>query len=164
MTPQSCRVQRTRITAGLLVGLAVTAVSGCVSVEPRALPSPRPGTTGPVQDVAPQVVQPPAREALEAVPDPSPSAALPPSPAPPAAGSPPQARRTAAAGASRPRERPDQPRSRTPRRAPGIPSVPVPAPPRAAGGGPDVCALGRGYGGWPAGSPESRICSQTYGR
>ncbi|MFJ9112829.1 hypothetical protein [Streptomyces sp. NPDC102283] len=156
-------MQRTRITAGLLVGLAVTAVSGCVSVEPRALPSPQPGTTGPVQDVAPQIVQPPAREALEAVPDPSPSAALPPSPAPSAAGSPAKAPRSGPAGASRPRERPDPPEP-PPRRAPGIPSVPVPALPRASGGGPDVCALGRGYGGWPAGSPESRICSQTYGR
>ncbi len=28
----------------------------------------------------------------------------------------------------------------------------------------DVCALGRQYGGWQAGSPESMICDQTYGR
>ncbi|MGW4361558.1 hypothetical protein ACWEKU_22685, partial [Streptomyces californicus] len=77
-------MQRTRIAATLLAGLAVAAVSGCVSVEPGAVPSPRPGTAGPVQDVAPQVVQPPAREALEAVPDPSPSPARASSPAPPA--------------------------------------------------------------------------------
>ncbi|MGW7093873.1 hypothetical protein [Streptomyces sp. NPDC054874] len=156
-------MQRTRIAAKLLVGLTVTAVSGCVSVEPRAVPPPYPGATGPAQDVAPQIVQPPAREALEAVPDPSPRAALPSSPAP-AAGSPPRARRTAPAGASPPRERPDPPGSRTPRRVPGVPSVTVPALPRVPGGGADVCALGRGYGGWPAGSPESRICSETYGR
>ncbi|MFH9137398.1 hypothetical protein [Streptomyces sp. NPDC017524] len=158
-------MQRTSIAAKLLVGLTVTAVSGCVSVEPRAVPPPYPGTTtGPAQDVAPQIVQPPAREALEAVPDPSPSTALPSSPATPATGSPPRALRTAPAGGSRPRERPDPPEPRTPRRVPGAPSVDVPALPRVPGGGVDVCALGRGYGGWPAGSPESRSCSETYGR
>ncbi|MFJ2223143.1 hypothetical protein ACIOFY_24270 [Streptomyces anulatus] len=157
-------MQRTRITATLLVGLTVTAVSGCVSVEPRALPSPPPGATGPAQDVAPQIVQSPAREVLEAVPDPSPPAALPSSPAPPASASPSEAPRTGPAGASRPRERADPPGSRTPRRVTGVPSVTVPALPRVGAGGTDVCALGRGYGGWPAGSPESRICSGTYGR
>ncbi|MFH9297778.1 hypothetical protein [Streptomyces sp. NPDC017520] len=157
-------MQRTRIAAKLLVGLTVTAVSGCVAVEPRAVPPPPPGATGPAQDVAPQIVQPPAREALEAVPGPSPSAALPSSPAPPAAGSPPQTRRTAPARVSRPRERPEPPEPRTPRRVPGVPSVTVPALPRVPGVGADVCALGRGYGGWPAGSPESRSCSETYGR
>lgn len=157
-------MQRTRITAKLLVGLAVTAVSGCVSVEPGAVPSPRPGATGPGQDVAPQIVQPPAREALEVVPDPSPPAARPSSSAPPAAGSPAEARRTGPAGAARPRERADPPRPRTPRRVPDVPSATVPAVPRVPGGGADVCALGRGYGGWPAGSPEARICEEAYGR
>ncbi|MGC5534325.1 hypothetical protein [Streptomyces sp. SR-10] len=156
-------MQRTRITTNLLVGLTVTAISGCVSVEPRALPSPRPGATGPAQDVAPQIVQSPAREVLEAVPDPSRPAALPSSPAPPAVASPSEAPREPA-GASRPRERADPPGSRTPRRVTGVPSVTVPALPRVGVGGTDVCALGRGYGGWPAGSPESRICSGTYGR
>jgi hypothetical protein len=28
----------------------------------------------------------------------------------------------------------------------------------------DVCALGRKYGGWREGSPETTICDQTYGR
>ncbi|MFJ4705668.1 hypothetical protein ACIP6I_12535 [Streptomyces anulatus] len=159
-------MQRTRITANLLVGLTVTAISGCVSVEPRALPSPRPGATGPAQDVAPQIVQSPAREVLEAVPDPSPPTALPSSPAPPAVASPSEAPRTGPAGASRPRERADPPRSWTPRRVAGVPSVTVPALPRIGVGlgGTDVCALGRGYGGWPAGSAESRICSGTYSR
>nr|WP_203709787.1 hypothetical protein [Streptomyces anulatus] len=147
-----------------MVGLTVTALSGCVSVEPRALPSPRPDATGPAQDVAPQIVQSPAREVLEAVPDPSRPAALPPSPAPPAVAAPSEAPRTGPAGASRPRERADPPGSRTPRRVTGVPSVTVPALPRVGVGGTDVCALGRGYGGWPAGSPESRICSGTYGR
>ncbi|WP_098012714.1 hypothetical protein, partial [Streptomyces sp. sk226] len=108
-------MQRTRIAATLLAGLAVAAVSGCVSVKPGAVPSPRPGTAGPVQDVAPQVVQPPAREALEAVPDPSPSPARESSPAPPApdAGPP---RRSGPADAAPPAERADPPRQRTPHR------------------------------------------------
>ncbi|MFE7452501.1 hypothetical protein, partial [Streptomyces griseus] len=98
-------MQRTRIAAQLLVGLTVTAVSGCVSVEPRAVPPPYPGATGPAQDVAPQIVQPPARQALEAVPEPGPSAAPPSSPA---AGDPPRTRRTAPAEAGQRRVRPQQ--------------------------------------------------------
>lgn len=31
-------------------------------------------------------------------------------------------------------------------------------------GNPDLCALGRTYGGWRADSPESAICEQAYGR
>ncbi|GGP67125.1 MULTISPECIES: hypothetical protein [Streptomyces] len=160
-------MQRTRITAKLLVGLAVTAVSGCVSVAPGTVPSaphPGPGATGPAQDVAPQIVQPPGREGLEAVPDPSrPPPDRPSSPAPPAADSA-AAPGGRPAGAARPPERADPPQRRAPGRTPGIPSVTVPAVPRVPDGGADVCALGRGYGGWPAGSPQARICSETYGR
>ncbi|MGW6578023.1 hypothetical protein ACWF76_01240 [Streptomyces globisporus] len=159
-------MQRTRITANLLVGLAVTAVSGCVSVAPGTVPSPPPGpaASGPAQDVAPQIVQPPAREGLEVVPDPSRPPARPSSPAPPAADSLAEARRGGPVGAARPPERADPPQRRGPDRAPRVPSVTVPALPRVPGGGADVCALGRGYGGWPAGSPQARICSETYGR
>ncbi|MEU5035127.1 MULTISPECIES: hypothetical protein [Streptomyces] len=158
-------MQRTRITAKLLVGLAVTAVSGCVSVAPGSVssPPPGPGATGPAQDVAPQIVQPPAREGLEVVPDPTRPAARPSSAAPPAAGSPAETRRAGPAGAARPPERADPPQRRAPDRAPRVPSVAVPALPRVPGGA-DVCALGRGYGGWPAGSPQARICSEAYGR
>ncbi|MFK0134872.1 hypothetical protein ACIQRZ_31435 [Streptomyces rubiginosohelvolus] len=158
-------MQRTRITAKLLVGLAVTAVSGCVSVAPGTIssPPPGPGATGPAQDVAPQIVQPPAREGLEVVPDPSGPPARPSSPAPPAAGSPTETRRAGPAGAARPPERADPPQRRAPHRAPRVPSVTVPALPRVPGGA-DVCTLGRGYGGWPAGSPQARICSEAYGR
>ncbi|KFK86334.1 hypothetical protein IX27_29705 [Streptomyces sp. JS01] len=158
-------MQRTRITAKLLFGLAVTAVSGCVSVAPGTVSSPPPGlgATGPAQDVAPQIVQPPAREGLEVVPDPSGPPARPSSPAPPAAGSPTETRRAGPAGAARPPERADPPPLRAPDRAPRVPSVTVPALPRVPGGA-DVCALGRRYGGWPAGSPQARICSEAYGR
>ncbi|MDX3735563.1 hypothetical protein PV681_08750 [Streptomyces sp. ID01-15D] len=158
-------MQRTRIAVKLLVGLAATAVSGCVSVAPGTVPSPPPGpgATGPAQDVAAQIVQPPAREGLEVVPDPSPPPAWPSSPAPPAAGSPAEVRGAGPVGAARPPERADPPQRRAPDRAPRVPSVSVPVLPRVPGGA-DVCALGRGYGGWPAGSPQARICSEAYGR
>ncbi|PCG83555.1 hypothetical protein CIB93_24120 [Streptomyces sp. WZ.A104] len=161
-------MQRTRITVQLLVGLAVTAVSGCVSVTPPAGPPghpPPPGATGPAQDVAPQIVQPPAREALEVMVDPSPSASRPPAPTAPAASD----ARPAPGRAGPPpaRERTHLPARTRPPRVPGVPHVvvPVPSVPRLPGsGGTDVCALGRGYGGWPAGSREARSCEEVYGR
>ncbi|WP_308355500.1 MULTISPECIES: hypothetical protein [Streptomyces] len=55
----------------------------------------------------------------------------------------------------RPRPHPDHPRRST-GDLPGL-SQPVP---RA----PDVCALGKKYGGWRGDSPEAEICEQTYGR
>ncbi|MFF1834495.1 hypothetical protein ACFVXE_09875 [Streptomyces sp. NPDC058231] len=54
---------------------------------------------------------------------------------------------------SRPRARQAPP---VPAGAPELPASPVT--------GTDLCALGRGYGGWPAGSPESRICENAYAR
>ncbi|MEV1046313.1 hypothetical protein [Streptomyces sp. NPDC049916] len=160
-------MQRTTITARLLVGLAVTAASGCVSVTPPAGPpgAPRPpGTAAPVQDVAPQIVQPPAREALEVVEDAAPPAALPPAPAPPATSG---ARSDPGrAGPPPARDRGDPPR-RAPARVPVAPPVVVPSPPalRLSGGrGADVCALGRAFGDWSPGSRQARICEQAYGR
>ncbi|MFD3740184.1 hypothetical protein AMK21_23285 [Streptomyces sp. CB00316] len=159
-------MQRTRFTTKLLAGVAVTAVSGCVSVDPQeAAPRqpPRAESARPAQDVFPQVVQPPGREALEAVVEPSPSPGRPASPAPP---SPSQARRAGPPPAPRALERAVPPPRRTPpRQVPVIPPGVLPALPQARGGGlHDVCALGRGYGGWPAGSREARICEETYGR
>ncbi|TXS70377.1 hypothetical protein [Streptomyces sp. sk2.1] len=98
---------------GLVAGLAATALTGCVSVQPRPDAPARPGTGGPAQDLTPQTAQPPVHDSLEAVP------------------------------ASEP---------------PASPPLPAPV------AGTDVCALGRGYGHWPAGSPQSRICENTYGR
>ncbi|WP_433395798.1 hypothetical protein [Streptomyces sp. CA-146814] len=160
-------MQRTRFTTKLLVGVAVTAVSGCVTVAPQADPH-RPVKAergGPAQDVFPQVVQPPGREALEAVVEPSPSPGRPASPAPPSTA-PPQVRRAEPVPEPRPPERTTPPPRRTPpQRLPGVPRGVLPPLPQARGGGPhDVCALGRGYGGWPAGSAEARICEDTYGR
>ncbi|WP_124267158.1 hypothetical protein [Streptomyces sp. ADI96-02] len=157
-------MQRTRITVRLLVGVAATAVSGCVSVGPQA-GSGQPGaSSAPVQDVAPQIVQPPAREALERVVGPSRPAERP-SPAVP-----PVRERTPAgrdAGQARPpaqREEADAPRRRTPHRMPRVPVDLLPALPHLSGVPADVCALGRGSGGWAAGSRAARICDETYDR
>ncbi|MFI8815450.1 MULTISPECIES: hypothetical protein [unclassified Streptomyces] len=155
-------MHRTRITAKILVAVAVTAVSGCVSVEPSAELPPRPGVGRPVQDVAPQIVQPPAREALEALPDPTPS---PSSAPPPSAGSTgaPSGTPRFVPRTPRQREAAAPPRQRAPLQLPRIPRPESRAVPRAPATGAGVCALGRGYGGWPAGSPQSTICDRTYG-
>ncbi|MER0424247.1 hypothetical protein ACFV2I_18510 [Streptomyces microflavus] len=112
-----------------------------------------------MQDVFPQVVQPPGREALETIVEPSPS------PGRPASAAPRQAGRAAPAPPPRPAERAAPPPRRTPpRQVPHIPPGVLPSLPQTRDGVHDVCALGRGYGGWHAGSRESRICEETYGR
>ncbi|WP_326764376.1 hypothetical protein OG978_07100 [Streptomyces sp. NBC_01591] len=149
-------MQRTRITVSLLVGVAVTTLSGCVSVQSRPDVPPRPRASGPTQDLAPQIVLPPVHDTLEAVPAPEPSASA----SRPANGAPPDTRRAAPRAPLRQRHQAaTRPR---PHRAPAAATAPVPAPP-AKVAGTDVCALGRGYGRWPAGSPQSRICDDTYG-
>ncbi|RPK36658.1 hypothetical protein EES39_31420 [Streptomyces sp. ADI92-24] len=151
-------MHRTRTTVKLLVAVAVTALSGCVSVQPRPSAPPTPAADRPAQDLAPQIGRPPVRDTLEAVPAPEPSPATPgTASATPAAARP--AVPQAVPRAPRPRHHhgPAHPR---PRRA--VPAVPVPVLP-APVTGKDVCALGRGYGHWPAGSAQSRICDHTYG-
>ncbi|MCX4733513.1 hypothetical protein [Streptomyces sp. NBC_01363] len=151
-------MQRTRITVSLLVGVAVTALSGCVSVQPRPDVPPRPRASGPTQDLTPQIVLPPVHDSLEAAPAPGPSgsARRPSNGAPP-----PETRRTA----PRVQRQPRYPNAARPRPHRALPAVTAPAPaPQAPVAGTDVCALGRGYGHWPAGSPQSRICDDTYGR
>lgn len=148
------QVQRTRIAVQLLVGVAVTAVSGCVSVEPQPGLAPRPQTSRPVQDLAPQIVRPPVRDTLEALPDPKPSEAA----SGPAVGAPSETRRSAPQQGQHPGVI-GRWRAHAPRAVP----APVPALPSSPATGSDVCALGRGYGDWPAGSPQSRICEDTYG-
>lgn len=160
----------TRSTAAmLLLGMTMTAVSGCVSVtaRPAAVPAPRSETDGhPRTRVEPQIVQPPAREALEAVaPAPTPSG-----PAGPAAHTPPAGARGGAptpaapapAAPGPPRHPPvHPPKHRTP--APSPAPRPGPAGPPAPAAGAGLCALGTTYGHWPAGSPQARICDRTYG-
>ncbi|MEU0627673.1 hypothetical protein [Streptomyces sp. NPDC005989] len=149
-------MQRTRITLSLLMGVAVTALTGCVSVQPQPDVPPRPRASGPAQDLAPQIVLPPVHDSLEAVPSPEPSASA----SRPAHAEPPDTRRSVPR-APRQQRRP----AATPPRPHGVPpaaTVPAPALPAPVAGR-DVCALGRGYGRWPAGSPQSRICDDTYG-
>ncbi|TRV76735.1 hypothetical protein FKN01_18075 [Streptomyces sp. 130] len=144
----------------LLVCLTVAALSGCVSVQPRPAAPPRPGVTRPAHDLAPQTAGPPVHDTLEAVPRAKPSRAAPPSAAhKPSPGTP--AARPVAPRLPLPRRPAPAPDPPLPRRiAPPAPAPVLPAP----GGGSGVCDLGRGYGHWPAGSPQSRICDRAYGR
>ncbi|MFF3486691.1 hypothetical protein ACFYXC_25925 [Streptomyces sp. NPDC002701] len=157
-------MHRTATTATLLVTVAVSAVSGCMTVQgppppgPSSPPPPPASEPRPGGGIAPQVMQAPAREALEHVGPPRrPTAPTTPAPA-----------RTAPAGpvagpADPPRRAPaEPPRRREPRRPEhrAVPRPPAAVPPA----GPDVCALGRAYGGWKAGSPEAAICEDVYGR
>ncbi|MET9952747.1 hypothetical protein ABZ135_14525 [Streptomyces sp. NPDC006339] len=150
----------TRTTVTLLAGMAVAALSGCVAVEPPpAAPAPAPRlsaeTTG--QDVAPQIVEGPAREALEAAmpdPTPEPRSAVErhkegsddrPDPGPP--------RRT------------EKPRpSAVPKQQRRHPDVRLPELPKMPHGRADVCELGERYGGWNPASDQARICRGAYGR
>ncbi|MFG2352893.1 hypothetical protein [Streptomyces sp. NPDC048521] len=154
-------MHRSTTTAALLVTMAVSALSGCTTVERPATPGPPPDgvpsqPTAPRPDGSPQprVVQAPAREALERV-GPSrrpkhsePAAARRPAAAPPVKHQPPPA-------LPRPRPHPEHPRR--------PPHVQVPDLPQPAPTVPDVCALGKKYGGWRGDSPEATICEQTYG-
>lgn len=152
-------MHRTSTTVKLLVAVAVTALSGCVSVQPRPSAPPTSSPRPAAQDLAPQIGRPPVRDVLEAVPDPKPSTAT----AGRAPAAPPAARHTSPRTlprASQPRHDPGPAHPRPPRRA--VPAPPAPTLP-APVTGTDVCALGRGYGHWPAGSPQSRICDRTYG-
>jgi hypothetical protein len=153
-------VHRTTTTAALLVTVAVSALSGCVTVHRPAIAGPPPDTapalpTAPRPDgsAVPRVVQAPAREALKLVgpsrsPEHTPSAAA---PRRPAAAPPPVQRPPAPAVPS-----PTSPHPRHSRRS----HLHVPDLPHSA---PDVCALGKRYGGWRKDSPEAVICEQAYG-
>ncbi|WP_328497688.1 hypothetical protein OHS59_37025 [Streptomyces sp. NBC_00414] len=158
-------MHRTATTATLLVTVAVSAVSGCVTVQRTpspALPSLPPPVSEPRPDgrAEPQVVQAPAREALELIgpsrrpsaPAPAPARTVPAEPAGPAAA---PADRPGRAGAEPPR----RPEPRRPEHR-AVPRLPASVPSTNA----DVCALGRAYGGWRADSPQAAICKDVYGR
>ncbi|MGV9340646.1 hypothetical protein [Streptomyces sp. NPDC003688] len=138
-------MHRPTTTAALWVTVAVSALTACVTVHGPAPVAPRPAAG----TATPRPVQAPAREALARMgpppqdPTPSPTSAEPsaPPPAPPAPH--------------------PAPTSRNPRSAPR----PAPAtPPRPTVKAPDICALGRKYGGWRKDSPASVICGRAYGR
>ncbi|MEG3627996.1 hypothetical protein [Streptomyces poriticola] len=182
-------MHRTTTTATLLVTVAVSALSGCVTVQRPPTPEPapvqtRPSAPRPDDAAEPRLVRAPAREALEMIdpgpgPDPEEAGRTSSSSSPSASVTP---RRTP--GAAPPEDRKPPPRSGRPgtpapsaaRRPPRpvLPSVPdVPAFPDPAGRGTGgngkvdsgaVCALGKQYGRWHPDSPEARICEQTYGK
>ncbi|MER7951843.1 hypothetical protein ABTY59_31045 [Streptomyces sp. NPDC096079] len=159
----------TRTTAKILVGAAVAALAGCVSVDappsaPSRSPAPAADTVRPAQDVAPQLLEGPAREALEAA-----LPAPPASPAPRATPTAGQHRRTVAPPRTQaPHPGPVPPRRERPRPSarpdpPGLPDLrglPEDPPVTRA----EVCDLGERYGGWAPGSEQAGICRGTYGR
>ncbi|MFI0961831.1 hypothetical protein ACH4S8_10550 [Streptomyces sp. NPDC021080] len=151
-------MHRTTTTATLMVAVAVTALSGCVTVQrppasgapaaPSGLTAPHPDSKG-----GPQTVQAPAREALEhggsshkPTPDATPRHRVAP---------PPQA--AAPVAPPRPAHPAPRPEPRHLKRRTAVPSGTPVMPKRA-----DVCALGKKYGGWQADSPESLLCTKAY--
>ncbi|MFI6934349.1 hypothetical protein [Streptomyces sp. NPDC050287] len=159
-------MHRTTTTATLLVTVAVSALAGCVTVQRPPAPGPptapsRPSAPRPDGPAEPQVVQAPAREALEMT-DPSrhpKPAAGPSAPAQPRQQLPPRTHPARRADPEGPEPRhPDAGQRRRPR-------VDTPDLTRTfPGNQQDVCALGKKYGGWRADSPEAMICDQAYGR
>ncbi|WP_328745458.1 hypothetical protein OHT57_08520 [Streptomyces sp. NBC_00285] len=172
-------MHRTTTTATLLVTVAVSALTGCVTIQrppvsgppPTTAPSHLPGAgdTRPDGRAEPQIVQAPAQEALSMI-DPSRSAN-------PGGTAPRGTDRGAAAAPARPQhgqpaharpEHPGHPARPEPRhpRQPRIeiPDVATTVPKSVPRNAQDVCALGKKYGRWREGSPEAAICSQTYGR
>ncbi|MET8080529.1 hypothetical protein [Streptomyces sp. NPDC005303] len=170
--------------------MAVSALTGCVTVQrppvsglPTTAPSqlPGPGDARPEGQAEPQIVQAPAQEALSMI-KPSPSAkpggTVPRDRAPGSAAAParPQDRQPAHAHPAHPEHsarrahpqprHPDDPHHRQPRvEIPDVAeSVPRSVSKSVPKGAKDVCALGRKYGRWQEGSPQSVICDQTYGR
>lgn len=141
-----------------LVGLAVPAVTGCVTVRGDAVPQ-RPADSGAsARETAPErrdagaeprMVRPSVRETLSR-----------PRPAPEFGGPPDtDGTRREATG------RPDRgvPPAGGARDATPEPRDPVVRSPRLPRGDAGVCDLGRRYGGWAEGSAQARACERTYG-
>ncbi|WEO98722.1 hypothetical protein A6P39_034375 [Streptomyces sp. FXJ1.172] len=156
-------MHRTTTTAALLVTVAVSALSGCVTVQRPAVPAPPqdtasalPSAPRPDGSAEPRVVQAPAEQALEMAGPPRNSEHPAPSASHHPVGAPPVANRPRAAAPARPHHRSEPHPRRSHTDVPGV-SDPVPQ-------APDICALGRKYGGWRGDSPESEICEQTYSR
>ncbi|MEV6960552.1 hypothetical protein AB0M97_15390 [Streptomyces sp. NPDC051207] len=158
-------MHRTTTTATLLMTVAVSALTGCVTVPRPPAPAPptapvRPPLPRPDGRAEPRIVQAPAREALARV-----------SPGREAAPAGPATRRPAAPvpqRAQQPERARQAPRTRSPRPEPRRPRVDLPALPelirKQVPGTTDVCALGEVYGGWRRDSPEAAICRRTQGR
>ncbi|MCW7943893.1 hypothetical protein AAW14_18030 [Streptomyces hygroscopicus] len=161
-------MQRTTTTATLLVTVAVSALTGCVTVQRPAVPGPpssTPSALRPDGSAQPRVVQAPAREALEMVQssaEPSPTVATPHRPPRTAPGVQPAA--TPARPVAHAHDRQAHPRTHPMRARPGTRIEVPPAVAEAFPRNGELCALGRTYGGWRPDSPEAVICRSTYGR
>ncbi|MEU6350752.1 hypothetical protein ABZ896_15650 [Streptomyces sp. NPDC047072] len=164
-------MHRTTTTATLLVTVAVSALTGCVTIQRPPVPGPPPTTLSqppaprPDGQAEPQIVQAPAREALEMIgpsraprsSTPTPGRAAPQTPARPQE----HQERTRPAHPDHPEQR--RPEVRHPHPRP--PHIEVPDVTKSVPRGPeDVCALGKKYGRWQEDSPEAAICKQAYGR
>jgi len=162
------QVHRTTTTATLLVTVAVSALSGCVTVQRPPVPGPPaapslPAAPRPDGQSEPQIVQAPAREALELI---GPSREAKPGAPATHRGAPPSAAQERAPQQEAPRTHPQHPAhpAHPENRQPPQPRVEIPDVATAVPKNPDVCGLGKKYGGWRKDSPEARICEQTYGR
>ncbi|WP_371581820.1 hypothetical protein [Streptomyces sp. NBC_01314] len=168
-------MHRPTTTATLLVTVAVSALTGCVTAQhpppPQASPVPsRPSEPRPDGTTETQIVQAPVREALELIgpprkstpststaPKPAVSAptATTPTPTPPVPPPPQEERRGAPE-----RHGPPPPESRPRIEVPPLPRNIPTEPPKKS----DVCALGHKYGGWGKDTPQASICKDVYGR
>ncbi|HEX5569141.1 MAG TPA: hypothetical protein VFY14_19860 [Streptomyces sp.] len=151
-----------------LAGVALTAVSGCVTVVGGPRPEtdaptspPTGGPAPPERDGRPRIVPGPAREALARAPVETggppgadsgptreggqPSSSAPPAPLPPS-GPRPTPRRP-------PREHVPPGGDRPGRASTGAPTW----------SGRELCVLGERYGGWAPHSEQARLCREVYG-
>ncbi|MFD5233604.1 hypothetical protein ACFWJ5_34765 [Streptomyces qaidamensis] len=169
-------MHRTTTTTTLLLTVAVSALSGCTTTVPHpsapgpsAAPS-RPSAPEREDEAETQIVQAPAREALQLIEEASrrPEPAAPTTrPAAPEPGTPQPGHRDVRPRPARPAH--PEPARRGPQRShAGLPDVSESVRQDVERSVPndnaDVCALGRRYGGWRADSPEAMICRETYGR
>ncbi|UUU35381.1 hypothetical protein JIX56_39060 [Streptomyces sp. CA-210063] len=165
-------MHRPTTTATLLVTVAVSALTGCVTAphpppsQVSSVPS-RPSEPRPDGTTETQIVQAPAREALELITpprEPTPSASTAPKPAASALATtptptpPPRPPRDERPGP--PERHGPPPRSHAHVDVPPLPDTIPPEPPQNS----DVCALGHRYGGWGKDTPQAAICKDVYGR
>lgn len=173
-------MHRPTTTATLLVTVAVSALTGCVSTKhpppPVVPPAPsQPSEPRPDGTTETQIVQAPVREALELIgpsrtPTPSASEAPEPVRSTPAA-TPPPTPATPPPPPPPPQEEPPAPPDRQQHHGPpksrphvDIPPVPEAIPTEPPKKNADVCALGHTYGGWGKDTPQALICKDVYGR
>ncbi|WP_030147496.1 MULTISPECIES: hypothetical protein [unclassified Streptomyces] len=167
-------MHRTTTTATLLVTVAVSALSGCMTVQRSSAPGPpvappRPSAPHPAGQAETQAVPAPAREALARIetsrrPEPAASESRPPAPA----AAPPKRAVPSGRRDQHPHPVRPEPRPRGTHRphvdAPDVAGRVRQDVQKRVPDHTDVCALGRRYGGWPADSPQATICRDTYGR